>query len=82
MGTEVLPSLGGQIQKCLRPLSLSAARLIKTRFADSNKSYAWSCESAKRVLWLVNLWFPKTCHVDSGSVDDVDRKMDPAVFGS
>jgi len=79
---EVLPSIGGQNQKRLRPLLFSAARLIKTRFADSDKSCAWSSESAKCVLWLVNLWFPKTCHMDSGSVDNVDRKMDPAVFGS
>jgi hypothetical protein len=54
MGKEVLPSIGGQNQKCLRPLLFSAARLIKTRFADSDKSYAWSSESVKRVLWLVN----------------------------
>ena len=82
MAKEVLPSIGGQNQKRLRPLLFSSARLIKTRFVDSDKLCARNSESAKRVLSLVNLWFPKTCHVDSGSVDDVDRKMDSAVFGS
>jgi len=79
---EVLPSIGVQNQMLLRPVLLSSARLIKTRFADADKSTAWSSESVKRVLWLVNGWFPKTCRVNSGSVDEVDRKMDPAVFGS
>jgi hypothetical protein len=51
---EVLPSIGGQNQMRLRPVLLSSARLIKTLFADSDKSYAWSSESVKRVLWLVN----------------------------
>jgi hypothetical protein len=54
MGEEVWPSIGGQKEMSLQPVLSLSARLIKTRFADSDKSNAWGSESVKRVLWVLN----------------------------